>query len=86
MPGALFARFRPRNLTLGQNPQVSTIDLSEEVLLGLKKKDSFMVKKPPYQGKPTVPSGGPKPGGMKKPANGQSKMVAPKSKVGKKGR
>jgi hypothetical protein len=45
-----------------------------------------MAKKSPYQGKPTVPSGGPKPGGMKKPPNGQSKMVDPKAKVGKKGR
>jgi hypothetical protein len=44
-----------------------------------------MAKKSAIQGKPTVPSGSPKPAGMRQPPNGQAKMITPKAKVGKKG-
>ncbi len=45
-----------------------------------------MARKSTSRGKPTVPSGGPKPAGMRQPAKGQPKMLGPKAKVGKKGR
>ncbi len=45
-----------------------------------------MAKKSDPQGKPTVPSGGPKPAGMRQPSNGKTKMITSKAKDGKKGR